>query len=405
MSIEIRPATEHELDQMGLLTAYVYAGSFGDNADNLIRNTTRPEWTLCAFDGNRMVSSFSTIPFTMRALGKAVKLGGISAVGTLPEYRRRGLVRRIMTQALTNMRDNRQPMAALWASQAAIYQRYQFALATAMRHYRIDTTDIGFYDGDTGSCSVARHRVEDCFDNLKQLYIDHVSNRTCYLHRSRALWQMQVLNEVEINGPTHVALATNELGEHVGYLVYSVRSGKLAHPTRSQELRVRELVWLTQDAYRSLWRFIASHDLVGAVVWDRAPVDDPAPELFTEPRLLDIKDNEGCWFRVVDIAAALEGRGYAGEGSLVISIPEDDLTPWNSGTWQVDVEAGNAQVSSTSRTPDITGSIKSLTSLYTGFRSASQLAAWGLLEGEASAISAADALFATPHSPHCPDNF
>lgn len=405
MGIEIRPATEQEMPQFGLIGAYVYAGSFGDGPDNLIRNVTRPEWTLCAFDGDRMVTSFSTIPFTMRALGNAVPMGGVSAVGTLPEYRRRGLLRRIMTGALANMHDAHQPVAALWASQAAIYQRYQFAMTTVLRHYRIDTVDIGFHDGDTGTCTVERQAVPDCIDTLKQLYIRFVTDRMCYLHRSQALWQLQTLDENATDGPVHVAVAKNKAGDSAGYIVYTVRSGRVAHSARSQEMKIRDLVWLDPDAYRSLWRFIASHDLVGAVAWDRAPADDPAPEIFMEPRLLNARDSEGCWFRIVDVASALAARGYLGRGRLVITVPKDDLAPWNQGTWQIDVDGGGAQVTPAAAGTGIETSVKALTSLYTGFRSARDLAAWGLIKGDRAAVETADAIFTTPHAPHCPDNF
>lgn len=405
MTIEIRPAAEHEMPQLGMISAYVYAGSFGDGPDNLVRNVNRPEWTLCGFDGDKMVASFSTIPFTMRALGKSVNMGGISAVGTIPEYRRRGLLRRIMTKALANMHEAKRPVAALWASQAAIYQRYQFAMTTVLRRYRIDTVDIGFNDGDGGSCVVERHEIENCFESVKQIYIQFVADRMCYLHRSGALWQLQVLNEAPADGPVMVAIASNEVGEHVGYLIYTMRGGRVNHPARGQELKIRDMAWLTPDAYRSLWRFIASHDLVGAVTWDSAPVDDPAPELFTEPRMLDTKDTEGCWFRIVDLGRALGARGYGNAGNLVISVPKDELAPWNEGTWQVDVENGSAKVTASARSPDIETSIKALTSLYTGFRSARQLAAWGLMKGDSKAISAADGIFETPHAPHCPDHF
>ena len=105
MSIEFRPAIEAEMPQFGDLTAYAYAGAFGDGADNLAKHATRPEWTLCAFDGAKLVASYSTLPFTMRANGEAMALGGVSTVATAPEYRRRGIVRNIVEQALANQRD------------------------------------------------------------------------------------------------------------------------------------------------------------------------------------------------------------------------------------------------------------------------------------------------------------
>ena len=44
-------------------------------------------------------------------------------------------------------------------------------------------------------------------------------------------------------------------------------------------------------------------------------------------------------------------------------------------------------------------------SLYTGFRSATELANWGLLDGDARALAKANAVFRTRHAPHTPDHF
>jgi len=404
MSIELRPATEAEMSQLGLIGAYVYGGAFGDGPDNAVSQNNRPEWSLCAFDGRTMVASFAIIPFTMRALGKAMSLGGITAVGTTPEYRRRGILRRLMVQGVEQMREH-QPISALWASQAAIYQRYGYAMTTVNRQYEVDTVDIAFFDGDSGNCEVIREPLDSTFDIVKQLYIRFVDQRLCYLHRSSALWKLQVLREDDTEGPVHVAIARNADGDPEGYVVFTLRAGRVRHPARSQEIRIRDLVWLTSDAYRSLWRFLAGHDLVGRVTWPRAPMDDLAPLLFAEPRMLRATTTEGCWFRINDIAPALEGRGYINDGELDISVDDDDLTPWNNGTWRLTVSDGNADVKQATTGKGIKGSIRSLTALYTGSHSARELAAAGLLRGDPDDIATAARLFDTPHKPHAPDNF
>ncbi|MEE8304465.1 MAG: GNAT family N-acetyltransferase [Candidatus Tectomicrobia bacterium] len=82
MEAQIRPARPDEMDQLGVIGAYVYAGRYGDTTDNMVSQSTLPDWTLCAFVDGRMVTSLATIPFTARFNGMAAKLGGISAVGT-----------------------------------------------------------------------------------------------------------------------------------------------------------------------------------------------------------------------------------------------------------------------------------------------------------------------------------
>jgi len=403
MTIEIRPASPEEMIQFGAIGSYSYGGAFGDGPDNVMVTSNKPEWTLCAFIDGEMAATFCTIPFTMRALGRGVPMGGISMVGTAPHHRRKGLVRRLMTQALGNMRDSGQMVAALWASQAAIYQRYQFAMTTVSRSYDIDTVDIGFHDGDMGDYEVVLTGPENCLDELKSVYIENVTDRICYLHRSSLLWRMNFLDERPEDGPVRIGLCRDDTGRAAGYVIFSLRAAKVNHPSRSQQIKIRDLVALSSNAYRSLWRFIASHDLVGSVQWHNAPLDDPASELFTEPRLLKMRDDEGFWFRVVDVAGALRQRGYSESGEIRIGIQDDPLTPWNGGTYLLNASPDGAEVSRSTGSPDILLSVKALASLYTGFRSAKILAGWGLLEGDRIAL--ADRIFSSPHLPHCPDHF
>ncbi len=405
MSIELRYADAGEMRQLALLGSYVFGGTFGDGDDNLVSRANRPEWTLAAFDADRLVSSLVSIPFTMRAGGQAVALSGITSVGTLPEYRRRGLVRRLITRSLAASRERGQGLAALWASQAAIYQRYGFACATRLREYRVDTADIAFADGDAGTCRVERVAPGHAYEVVKPLYIEFVANRFCYLHRGKQLWMRNVLEAPQGEGPVHVAVARDANGSAQGYVAYTLRGSRVDHPARNQAIEVRDLVWLSQDAYRSLWRFLAAHDLVGRVSWLRAPGDDPAFELFAEPRMLRSQDREGVWLRVVDVERALAERGYSSAGTLTLGIAADDLTPWNAGTYRIEVGEDGARVTRTTREPEMVTSVRAIAQLYAGTFSASRLAAWGFAEGPAAVLARADALFATAHAPHCPDHF
>lgn len=404
MNVEIRPLTAGEMGQLGELGGYVYGGSFGDGPDNVVATANLPDWTLCALVDGKLVSSFTAIPFTMRANGNAVALAGVSTVGTQPEYRRQGLLRRIQTQAFADMRDRGQSVAALWASQAAIYQRYGYAMTTVLRSYHVDTTDIGFHDGVWGSGCVERLSVNDAFDVIKSIYIRFVENRTCYLHRSKALWLQNAMEEIEGQGPIHAGVHYDEEGKADGYIIYTLRANKVDHATRGQEIIIRDMAWLSIDGYRSMWEWLKRHDLVGRVSYQTAAADDPAVELFAEPRLLHGVDHEGIWLRVVDATGALGDRAYSSEGEITIGLTDDPLTPWNNRSIRLEASPEGAHVTS-SKSADLQTSAKALASLYSGFRTARQLRAWGLIEGEDHVIDTADRLFASSHAPHCPDHF
>ena len=194
-------------------------------------------------------------------------------------------------------------------------------------------------------------------------------------------------------------------GSPTGYVVYHVRNDKTGHPTRGQELVVKDLVWLNADAYRSLWSWLARHDLVGRITWLRAPVDDPAPELFVEPRLLNSQPRDGIWLRIVD---ARRHSRSAVIRRAARSRSKSRRTTSRRGTQaacKVECSPDGATVTPSRGNADITLSVKALASLYSGFRSARQLAQWGMLEGDDAAIERATRIFATRHAPHCPDNF
>lgn len=405
MTIEIRPATEAEMGQLGLLTSYVYGGAAGDGEDNLAAASNRPEWTLCAFEGARMVASYSTIPFTMRANGNAMAMAGVSVVGTLPEYRRQGLLRRITERSFRQMREAGQSVAALWASQAAIYQRYSYSRGSVLRQYCVDTADVQLLPSDGPELRVSRHSVGEAFDLMRDLYREFVADRMLYLHRAKPLWHAGVLREDAAQGPLYVAVCRDARDRPRGYAVYTLRANKVDHPARAQELAVRDLVSLDTDACRALWSYLGRHDLVGRIAWRNAPADDPAPELFAEPRMLQSRDAEGVWFRVVDVEPALAGRGYEADGEVVLGVPADRETPWNEGNYRLAVSGGDVEVSRTTGPAEVTVPIKSLSSAFTGFQRMRQLANWGLVRGDEGAVARADALLATRYSPHCPDHF
>ena len=419
MDIDIRPASAEEMGQLGLMASYSYGGAFGDAEDNIAVSGTRPEWTLCAFDRQAedekghplMATSYAAFPFTIRANGRAMSMAGISVVGTRPEYRRRGLLRQIMTRAFAEQRERGQSVAGLWASQAAIYQRYGFAPAGMNREYAIDTVDIALMsEPSQDTYSVSRHRPMAVLDDIREVYKIFIAKRTGYLHRGKALWLNAVLSEEggsAADGPVYVALAGPK-GSPQGYAVYTLRAGQVRHASRPQEIKIRDFAWLNMGAARSLWQFFARHDLVGRVSWANAPLDDPAQSLMMEPRMLHSRDSEGTWWRIVDVAGALSQRGYDHENRLVLGIAGDDLAPWNNGTWRIDTPGypeEEAKVTATDDVPDIQLSIRALAGLYSGMYSARTLANWGQLVGSEQGIAMADRLFSTTFAPHCPDHY
>jgi predicted acetyltransferase len=102
----------------------------------------------------------------------------------------------------------------------------------------------------------------------------------------------------------------------------------------------------------------------------------------------------------VELEAALAGRTYATDESVVVEV-RDDFCPWNAGRWRI----GNV-VERTDKQAELELDTADLASAYLGAFDFNQLAAADRVrELNYGALDRASALFRTARAPHCPEDF
>lgn len=404
MTVEIRALRDgEELKQYQKNVNYVFA-SAPSPVDDL--TTPATDWTTCGFVDGQLATTFATLPFTVRLNGNPVKMGGVTAVGTLPAFRRKGLLRQVMTQALSEMRDREQSLAILWASMGAIYQRFGYGLASASVRYAVDPRFARFFESSHSTGSVELMEKEDAFPLIKQNYILWVADKNLAIHRSTILWQASTLHAEVKDHPVYCAVYRNTDGEVTGHAVYQTKEGHFADVGPGQVMTVSDFIARDMEAYRALWEYLNAHDLVRRIDFTGVPEDDPAPELLLEPRMLQRRTSDGIWMRVVDVEKALPQRPYGNRGELTIQIEQDDVCPWNAGTYLLETDGATSAVRRVDREPDITTSVNVLSSLISGYRPASHFAKAGRLQAkDRAALRTADAIFRAEHAPYCPNGF
>jgi predicted acetyltransferase len=164
---------------------------------------------------------------------------------------------------------------------------------------------------------------------------------------------------------------------------------------------VVEAVGATPEATAELWRFLLDIDWTATVEASLLPPDHPLFLLLATPRRARYRLGDGLWVRLVDVGAALSGRAYAGDGSLVFEV-RDAFCPWNEGRWKL--EAGAA--TRTKEPAELALDVDALGSAYLGAVSFAQLRdALRLEELAEGAVARADALFAWRPLPWCPEIF
>jgi predicted acetyltransferase len=406
VTIEIRSCRDKgELEQYGQVVAYVFAEENFENVASEVAYTL-PEWTTCGFDGDRCVATMGTLPFTVRLNGAAVRMGGVTAVGTLPEVRRQGILRKIMTRGFEEMRDREQAFAILWASMGAIYQRFGYGLASSSVNYSFDPRFGGFETNIETTGSVTMMPKEDAYPIIKQLFIQYATPRNLMIHRSTTLWNADILRPSKKGQPLYIAVYRNADGEPRGHVVYETKHSERDGPGPNQVLTVKDLIHLDMEAYRALWEYVRRHDLAGTIEMSNVGEDEPAPDLLLEPRMLRKRVSDAIWMRVVDIARAIPARPYGTRAELTFRVPDDRMTPWNDGAWLMETDGTTTEVRRTDRSPDLEMPVNTLASLIAGHRSATHCSRVGKLSAtSARALETADAIFKTDYPPHCPNNF
>jgi predicted acetyltransferase len=404
MAIEIRSCRDDaEMREYYMIGAYVFADT------ELIPEEaapTLPDWTTCAWVDGKLASIMAAYPFTVRLNGAPVKMAGVTQVGTLPGFRRQGLLRKTMGRAFEEMRERDQPIAILWASMGAIYQRFGYGLASESIRYQFDPRVANFQEGSDPGGSVTVETPEGGYPTAKMLYIQYATDRNLHIHRSRPLWEVGTLRGEKSHGPVRVAIYHNSAGEPRGHMVYQVHHRDFNTPGPDQVIDVRDFVYLDLDAYRGLWEYIRKHDLVRQVNVGSVAPDDPAPDLLLEPRMLTKMVQDGIWLRVIDAEKSLAARPYGERGELTIEIAGDSMCSWNTGRWLMETDGATTDVRRTDREPDITVTPNGLASLLSGCRTATHLSRIGRISGrDRQALLKADRIFRTEYAPHCPNGF
>ena len=128
--MDYRTITAEEIDPFFASLATAFAEAHPD-PDELAsdRMVVEPERTFAAFDDGRIVGCAGVISQRMVVPGGALApSAGITLVGVLPTHRRRGILRELMERMSAQAIDRGDVVTTLFASEAAIYGRFGFAV-------------------------------------------------------------------------------------------------------------------------------------------------------------------------------------------------------------------------------------------------------------------------------------
>lgn len=366
----------------------------------------QPEY---AWDPAVPVATYSTMVNALNVGGpRLLPTHLVTAVTVRPTHRRRGILRRMITADLARAKDSGLALAALTVSEATIYGRFGFGAATSTAGMEVDTRGgLEFTAPPRGSIAVAdpdklRELVPEIFRAHLERTFGALGRQHAYSMRAAGMWSGE---NTEPDPAIRGVLRYNTDGVPDGYAAYK----SLGWQNKPHTVKIIDLVAANDEAYRELWRYLGSIDRVDRLTYADAPVEDPLPWMLVDRRRYKVRDIEDVlWLRILDAPAALEARGYFGDGAVVLQVT--DPMGLAEGTFLLEVRDGvgtcrPAELGEDAATLRTELTVTALASLYLGAVSARTLAAAGGVRASDDALSLLDSLFTAGPAPYCSTHF
>jgi predicted acetyltransferase len=361
----------------------------GAKVDEYVERTDPDEFRVLEADGE-LVSLLRMDRQAQWWLGRALPSAQVLQLATPPQHRGAGHGAGLLAGLLSELHDDDVPLVTLTPSTFPFYRGSGFEVAGSWTMYEARAEHLPKRTAPYRARPVS---LDDPAE-LAAVYARVAPTRHGAFDRGERFWRQLarrgkdktaaafVLDGPE--GPAGWAVATLEFRDH---------------PAPFQT-RVEVADWgCLPGADAALFALFAGYaSMNGMVAWS-GPDPDPAALYALSDRFARLTDRWHWMLRLVDLRAALQARPWpSGVAGQVTFRVEDPACPWNTGTWRLELSAGQGRLDQVpAARGTATADIRGLASLFTGFAGPDDLIRAGLLGGfDPAAVDLLRAAFASP---------
>jgi predicted acetyltransferase len=356
---------------------------------------------VATFVDGACVGASATISFQVTVPGGVtMPMAGVTGTGVIATHRRRGYLRQMMQAMFDAAVKRGEPLAMLSASEGSIYGRFGFSPTTYRARLEIARHEAVFLPAPADSGTLEIVDAESARAAWPAIHERVRASRVGELTPLPGRWDGLSDSADGTNGPLRYLVHRDAAGHLDG--IANFRLPWSPTEQNAGSLVIEALEATTPEAYRALWCLLLDFDLTRTVVAPGRPRQEPLTWMLANPRAVRItRQSDNLWSRLLDVPAALAGRQYLIDDSLVIRIAEDPMCPANVGSWELDTRGDAPVCSATGKTPDATMSIQAISSLFFGGVSAHDLAYAGQIDcHEPDTVDRLAQLFQIDLAPH-----
>ncbi len=306
------------------------------------------------FDGDKLISQVAVYPMKVRIFNKTYDMGGLTGVGTYPEYSNQGLMHKLLYQSLKNMKEKKQSISFLYPYSIPYYRRKGWEIVSDKITYEIK--DYQLPKNKQVSGEVERVDVES--EEVKKAY-----NRFAYQTHGALIRDDLAWNEYWLwdSDDLMAAIYYNDKNEPDGYVLYWIKD---------EVFHIKDMIFINEEARTGLWNFISAHfSMINKVIGDTY-TDEPLAFLFEDA---DIKESISPYFmaRIVDLEEFI--KQYPFKADTIrrewIFKMDDPILSWNQGNFKLVIDKnGKGQITRTSQKTEDKIDIQTMTTMLLGYK-------------------------------------
>lgn len=321
--------------------------------------------------------------------GRTIGSCGLESVAVHPESRGRGLLTPLFRAGFERAQRLGQALSVLFPTAAGIYHRFGYAVAGGLEQREIPVSLLAGMKAPEG-ISLRRATTDD-LDHVRDVYGAWAADRLGPLARTGR--SAPILGASYVTHPAAVTLACDGTGETVGSVRWTRGTG---YDPRTSVIEVQDLIAVTPDAARALWRFLGTFSTVSGRIKVEIPSGDDA--LVVLPVEPDPPSREHrCMVALLDIPAALGARrGIPGLSTRLSFGVEGGFATGVDGAYTLTVDGTELRCAPAQSSDGPVFSARGIAALYAGSQRCTGLRTTGLLRGSAQHDLVWDALFNTP---------
>jgi predicted acetyltransferase len=362
-----------------------------------------PGRTLGVHESGGLVATATSFPSETAVPGGAVlPMAAVTRVGVRADRTRRGLLTAVMRAQLEDIADRGEPLASLRATEARIYGRFGYGVATRGRDVRVRTDRARFRaDAPHGGRVRLLERAE-IVPVLREVHARIALRRPGGMTRADGWWDMALGRRLDLDRAHLLAAVHTGPDGDDGFAVASLGEGP-GGGFDERPLEIGDLHAADVHAAAGLWRFLLGVDLIGSVEARLRPLDEPLELLLADPRACAVTgQGDESWLRIVDVPAALAARAW-GDVEPVLLAVHDPLRESNAGVYRIaDGSAERVGPLGGPVRPELECGVAALAMAYLGDRRPSELVATGWWTApDARSVHRADAAFVATGVPWC----